>query len=281
MIASFIVGLILGFFAGAGVFYVMLQRIIQEQRRELRQGKRTIDEMQQSHEARVQETIKALQADYQRQLARKTEELTQQYEARLRQLSVAQATPSAAPVPAAPAPAPIAPPTPSPTPAPLAPTSTPTPVPASAPVEMPSPTPAIARQMPTPSQTLELASLSGNPSRLPQIFPIANHPDPEVRTQTAEAISQIAGNKPVSVTVQQAIPVLGKLSRDPSATVRQAAVAALAQIRSAQVVPFLERALHDSDAGVKQEASRAIARFKLYPRQSSPKVSKPKPAPKR
>jgi HEAT repeat protein len=91
------------------------------------------------------------------------------------------------------------------------------------------------------------------------------HPSDRVRATVAAAIGRIAAGKPVRAEIEQALPTLGKLSRDSSATVRQAAVESLGNIKSDRVIPLLQQALRDSDRHVVKTASAAIARFKFYP----------------
>ena len=71
--------------------------------------------------------------------------------------------------------------------------------------------------------------------------------------------------RPIDTETLQAVELLGELSLDLDATVRQAAVTAIGHIPSAEAIPYLERALRDSDSDVVGAASAAIARYKFYP----------------
>ncbi|WP_204104508.1 MULTISPECIES: HEAT repeat domain-containing protein [Spirulina sp. CCY15215] len=109
---------------------------------------------------------------------------------------------------------------------------------------------------------------------LPQLLNSTYNPDPIIRQQAVLAIGNIAADKKVRIEIEQAIPILGKLSQDTEPSVRLAAVTALAKVNSQEVVTYLRRTLNDADSNVMQAASEAIAKFKRY----TPKVAKPAPA---
>lgn len=99
---------------------------------------------------------------------------------------------------------------------------------------------------------------------------------PEVRARLAATLGQLAETHGTRPELQQSIPSLTQLSRDPDPTVRQAAISALGKIRSDRVIPILQQALRDSNPAVVKTASAAIEKFKFYPQQ--PRQPKPKPA---
>lgn len=107
--------------------------------------------------------------------------------------------------------------------------------------------------------------------------------DPKVRKFVSLELGKLAAYRPVNAQVQQAIEMLGQLSRDFEASVRQAAVESLGTIPSQWVIPFLQMALRDADAEVVKTASAALERYKFYPARHphSKTVKKPQQKPKR
>lgn len=95
--------------------------------------------------------------------------------------------------------------------------------------------------------------------------PRATDPEAQERLETIAAIQIATEGRPVDTEALQAVELLGELSLDRDATVRQAAVAAIGNIPSAEAIPYLERALRDSDSDVVGAASAAIDRYKFYP----------------
>lgn len=264
-----VLGLVIGLII-AGIVYWKLQQTIARQQRELRQSQRTIEEMNQSHETRMQEAIKALQADYQRQLARRTEELSQQYSAgaktteaitppgQLEEISPAEIAVEMPTV----AEEPVPPVTPA--------------IPESAP-EAASESVAI----PSSQTPLRLTVQPGSSTQhigISRLTASVQHPDPIVRKEAAASLGQLTAGRSISGPTQSAVTALEKLVRDPNPNVRQTAIAALGQVRSDRVIPILERALRDSHAGVVKAASEAIARFRVYPVRRP--AARPKPLPK-
>jgi HEAT repeat protein len=92
----------------------------------------------------------------------------------------------------------------------------------------------------------------------------------------ASALGNIASAKKVRAETQQAISVLGQLSRDTDPSVRQTAAIALGKIKSEKVIPYLKQALRDFDSDVVKSASEALSQFKSYPVNSQPKKPLPK-----
>lgn len=118
------------------------------------------------------------------------------------------------------------------------------------------PAEAIAPSFPLPRPALPLSS--------PQLLAIARSSSSAERAELATAMGAIAAQHPRRSDVLGSISVLDWLSRDPDASVRASAVAALGQIASDRVIPLLQRSLRDRDPEVVRVASQAIARYKTY-----------------
>jgi len=102
-------------------------------------------------------------------------------------------------------------------------------------------------------------------SAVPQLKITVNHPDPHIRQLTAWGLGRIAAANGLRPEIQQAIPLLGKLSNDHDFSVRFEAVKALGMIKSAKVIPFLQKSLYDTNATVVKTANEALTKFKSYP----------------
>ncbi|MGL4376258.1 MAG: HEAT repeat domain-containing protein [Microcoleaceae cyanobacterium] len=102
-------------------------------------------------------------------------------------------------------------------------------------------------------------------SAVPQLKITVNHPDPHIRQLTAWGLGRIATANGLRPEIQQAIPLLGKLSNDRDFSVRFEAVKALGMIKSAKVIPFLQKSLYDTNATVVKTANEALTKFKSYP----------------
>lgn len=102
-------------------------------------------------------------------------------------------------------------------------------------------------------------------SAVPQLKITVNHPDPHIRQLTAWGLGRIAAANGLRPEIQQAIPLLGKLSNDRDFSVRFEAVKALGMIKSAKVIPFLQKSLYDTNATVVKTANEALTKFKSYP----------------
>lgn len=88
----------------------------------------------------------------------------------------------------------------------------------------------------------------------------------ETRKLAASALGKIAAANPLRIDGQRAIETLGKLAQDLQPEVREAAVEALAMVKSEKVIPLLQKALRDTDSSVAKSASAALNKFKFYPR---------------
>ncbi len=102
-------------------------------------------------------------------------------------------------------------------------------------------------------------------SAVPQLKITVNHPDPHIRQLTAWGLGRIAAANGLRPEIQQAIPLLGKLSNDHDFSVRFEAVKALGMIKSPKVIPFLQKSLYDTNATVVKTANEALTKFKSYP----------------
>jgi chromosome segregation ATPase len=116
---------------------------------------------------------------------------------------------------------------------------------------------------------------------LPQLMGCVQSQDKETRKFAASALGKMAAANALRSEGQRAIETLGKLAQDIHPEVREAAVEALAMIKSEKVIPLLQKALRDIDSGVAKSASAALNKFKFYPRTppAKPKtvdVKKPK-----
>ncbi len=98
-------------------------------------------------------------------------------------------------------------------------------------------------------------------------------PLPEFRRSAAQTLGDAAATSRKDVAL--ALPMLGKLTKDPDPTVRVAAVEALRQCGSAKAIPLLKQSLRDPDGDVVAAASEALNRFKGTPK-TKPQTQKTK-----
>lgn len=303
-----ILGIIIGLLVGAGLVYLWLKAQLDRKTKELQQSHRVLEEVSREQEARRQDLVRSLQADYQKQLDAQAQTLTQGHQAKVNALAVesqkqrddqiqaltqthdaqvrslqaeiahltAQLENLSAAPPAAPAP-------------PEAPPEAPSEAPSEAIANGDSPPPELANppvdRVPTPppvspavdlQQRLVALGQSGQLANSSSIACHASSPDPAIREQVAVSLGQLVASRMVGTDVRRIIPVLDRLSRDPQVHVRCAAVESLGQVRSEQVIPILERSRRDSHPQVVKAASWAIAKFKFF-RQAPP--PSPPPAP--
>ncbi|MEG5239490.1 HEAT repeat domain-containing protein, partial [Microcoleus sp. A6-D4] len=137
-------------------------------------------------------------------------------------------------------------------------------------------------EQPEIGQTLESPIQTPNYSSVAQLMGCVQSQDTETRKFAASALGNMGAANALRADGQRAIETLGKLAQDFHPEVRQAAVEALAMIKSEKVIPLLQRALRDTDSGVAKSASAALNKFKFYPRTPAVKpkivdVKKPKP----
>ena len=118
--------------------------------------------------------------------------------------------------------------------------------------------PAVEPQLPITRQATSYS--------LPQLMGCVQSQDKETRKFAASALGKMAAANALRAEGQRAIETLGKLAQDIHPEVRQAAVEALAMIKSEKVIPLLQKALRDIDSGVAKSASAALNKFKFYPR---------------
>jgi len=297
-----LLGLIIGLLVGASFVYWALRQKLKEQKRELKQTKRTITNLTRAHELQVQETVASLQRNYRQKLEAEAASLAQHYVAQP-QANTASPEPAPEPEPkpepvlapsiepaeALPVPNISAPAAPPPAIAPIAdpwgePVAEPqldlAPVSAAAAAPVPPLEPVAASATPMHAnprsnhQTVAPWGKSGEP--LSQLLAHHTAPDATLRQQVAITLGQRYGGQPIRPGDQPVLATLAALGRDSNPGVRRAAVEALSTVKSAAVIPVLQRALRDTDAGVVKAASLAIAQFKRYPMPVS-KPALPKP----
>ncbi len=130
-------------------------------------------------------------------------------------------------------------------------------------------------------QTIESPRQTPNYSSVAQLMGCVQSPDTETRKFAASALGKMGAANALRTDGQRAIETLGKLAQDFNPQVREAAVEALAMIKSEKVIPLLQRALRDTDSSVAKSASAALNKFKFYPRTPAVKpklmdIKKPK-----
>ncbi|HEY9816244.1 MAG TPA: HEAT repeat domain-containing protein [Candidatus Obscuribacterales bacterium] len=298
-----ILGIIIGLVVGAGLVYLWLKAQLDRKTKELQQSHRVLEEVSREQEARRQDLVRSLQADYQKQLDAQTQTLTQSHQAKVNALAVEsqkqrddqiQALTQAHDAKVRSLEAEIAHLTaqlevtlPAP-PTTLAPPEAPpeaiangdngdSPPPelANPPVDRVPTTPPVSPAVDLQQRLVALGQ-SGQLANSSSIACHASSPDPAIREQVAVSLGQLVASRMVGTDVRRIIPVLDRLSRDARFQVRCAAVESLGQIRSEQVIPILERSRRDAHPQVVKAASWAIAKFKFF-RQTPP--PSPPPAP--
>jgi len=136
--------------------------------------------------------------------------------------------------------------------------------------------------LPQPEAKQQLPIARQAPSySVAQLMGCVQSHDKETRKLAASALGQMAAANALRSEGQRAIETLGKLAQDVYPEVREAAVEALAMIKSEKVIPLLQKSLRDTDSGVAKSASAALNKFKFYPRTPATKpktvdVRKPK-----
>lgn len=336
-----ILGLIVGFLAGAGCIYWFMQQKLEEQKQShLGQARKIREDLENIHEARMQETIQSLQADYQKQLDKTAKGLEAAHEFRMREtiktmearfeVQLQQANqlleserkvasnlsesvdiveveeknsissledPSELPVDytveelvalVEEAAIPVRsmqeiPETPVVNAGKTTPVEEEVQVPInqayqeeiivnnpiinalevnnSSPVKSSKSFSEKSREL---AQQIEIWGNSREGRYISQLTNLVYHSDTNVRQQAASALGKIVSSKNIRSEIQQAVPVLGKLSKDSDASVRQSAVEALGTIKSETVIPLLQQALRDSDRDVVKSASAALSQLKFY-----------------
>lgn len=263
---KFVLGIVIGLASGAGVVYWLMKQQVDRQQQEIQQGQRVLQEVSAAQEARKQELVASLEADYRKRLENETTALSQQHDATVQtlqqdidrlkaELSDATAAPDIPAVVPAPT---VAPPADVPAP------------PTAEPEEAIAP----AESAPRSWQDM-LAALDAyrRPAGVQQLTQQIYHPDATVRQQAAIAIGQFTAQRPVTGEVEQLIPTLATLSRDADPGVREAAVQSLSTIRSDKVIPLLEQSLRDTHGSVVKAASNAIAQYKSFRLASPPPLA--------
>ncbi|WP_204138174.1 HEAT repeat domain-containing protein [Halomicronema sp. CCY15110] len=246
---GFVIGLIVGLLAGGTITYFLTSKQAVRQAAMVQDLQRQLDLSESEHERRLREATEQLRQDY--------------------------AAPAVAPPPAVNRPPAQSAPLPAPKPtAPLAtsPRQAETPVTATA----PSPMPQAVMQSPAVPEDKESAASS--PATTPDapcitdpnaLLAASYAPEAATRHQVAIAIAQILPQAGVQAQARW-LPVLGRLTRDADATVRLAAIQALASVNPAKRLPWLRRALKDTDPAVVAAANALISPTKGRSARSQP-----------
>lgn len=307
---ALILGLIIGFVVAAILVYFLSQSQIAEKNEALQRSRSRIQQLEQSHNKRLQEATRQLQQDYDQRLTQEiTEAQAKAQKAHEAEVAALKAKATAAQAEAVTLKAEV---TAShaevmslksdierlqhqPEDDRSVPPSTPV---ASAIADMAvsmadavdtgsqaaTLTPAEAE---TPLSDVESGSgeqsiVLGSPARrltpsraLSQMIHEAMESDSVKRQQVALTLRDML-QQPLRAESKQAMPLLAKLCQDSDPAVRLSAIEAIAHMRSPQVIPLLKRALRDADMSVVASASQAMDKFKAYPRATSSKVTKTK-----
>ncbi len=217
---------------------------------------KTTEELETAHQSRMQATIQSLQTDYQNQI----KELEAAHESRMQETInsleakyQSQLQPAESLLESAPQTAPIKYDSP-------------------APVEVDkeivaSPVKASDTARKERQELGEKILVWGETGASIYISPLIDlvyNSDSYIRQKVALALGKITASKSSRAESDRVIPVLGKLTKDPAASVRQSAVEALGKIKSERVIPFLQNALRDSDGNVVKSASAALNQVKFY-----------------
>jgi chromosome segregation ATPase len=115
-------------------------------------------------------------------------------------------------------------------------------------------------------QELKVFRQAPSYSSVAQLMGCVQSQDTETRKFAASALGNMGAANALRTDGQRAIETLGKLAQDFHPEVREAAVEALAMIKSEKVIPLLQKALRDTDSSVAKSASAALNKFKFYPR---------------
>lgn len=122
----------------------------------------------------------------------------------------------------------------------------------------------IKQNQPDLLTTVETLAASGSVANIHQLMTYFYEKDDHIRALVASGLGKIAANSGLRQEVQQAIPVLEKLSKDSASSVRKKAVIALGNIKSNQAIKLLETALRDYDPEVVSCANLALTNLKGY-----------------
>jgi chromosome segregation ATPase len=119
---------------------------------------------------------------------------------------------------------------------------------------------------PEVGQDIQVFRQAPSYSSVAQLMGCVQSQDTETRKFAASALGNMGAANALRTDGQRAIETLGKLAQDFHPEVREAAVEALAMIKSEKVIPLLQKALRDTDSSVAKSASAALNKFKFYPR---------------
>ncbi|MEB3359297.1 MAG: HEAT repeat domain-containing protein [Synechococcales bacterium] len=294
-----IVGLVIGFIIGAAILYGVQQGTISRQKQELDEKQRTIQELERNRESRLRETVKSLQADYQKQLDAQMQAASQQHESQVRALETAhadelrqqeqtytaqiQATQAAhqeeleaiaTDLEVQPEPLPSPSSLPEPEPPEASPPPTTPAVLNAATVQARAP---ISHDLAPLLAKLTTLGHLARPSSIPELARHAQHPSADVRAGVAAALRQINATHAHAPSVQATISPLTTLSRDADPSVRRLAIQALGEVPSQKVVPIIRQALRDPNPQVVKAANAQMERLKFYRTAPPPRKKSFKP----
>ena len=114
------------------------------------------------------------------------------------------------------------------------------------------------------SKNIDVIAALNTASDIPQLSQYIYEPDSKIRALVADIFGKIAEGKSQGLAIERVIANLGKLSRDSDPAVRKSAVTALGKISSAKVITLLKMAQRDTDSDVVKIASAALEKFKSY-----------------
>lgn len=124
---------------------------------------------------------------------------------------------------------------------------------------------------------LEEVERLGRTGQIDPVAPLARyvyHSDPAIRVAVAFALGERA-KRQQGRSAEAIVPVLSKLTQDANPQVRLQAVIALGEIHSSEVLPLLEHAQRQTDARIRQAASAALQQLKFVQPQQHTPVPKP------
>ncbi|KGF72193.1 hypothetical protein DO97_11615 [Neosynechococcus sphagnicola sy1] len=269
-----VIAAIVGFVVGVVLIYWLLQqRTRKQQQAQATQTRKTIEQLENAHEARLRVVTESLRHDYDQQIQPPKPQVEE-----ILPTTTPTSTPTevdgAANQTAAQPPLdptleePLLPPEPTPVTE-----SLPTALTSEERPSSPEPTPVTESLEPgdATSAPVTLAAQithwgnTGQVRVIPLLVRYGSHPESAIRTQVATALAQIAEKNRLRTGIPTVLPLLQKLSQDSNPMVRRQAVLTLGFLPSRQVLPLLQRALRDGSGGVVLAARTAIQTLKLKP----------------
>ncbi|MEM6426979.1 MAG: HEAT repeat domain-containing protein [Cyanobacteria bacterium P01_D01_bin.128] len=225
-ILGLIIGLLVGAAIAAGVVFLISQVKIAEKDSVILRGKKRIEQLEQEHEQRLQETTRQLREDYEQQLASSTADAQAQYQFDRTEVTALKDDIAAA----------------------------------RAEIDV------LRAELETLNQYSLQSAMSADTvyerDRATEFDPVdsrqqTNDSEAKARQRSATTLKQtLAGS--LQRPTKQTLSLLRQLYQDNDPTIRRLAVEAIAQLRSPQVMPLLRRAMQDRDSEVVAAASRAV-----------------------